>query len=130
MPTRFFAKELPDQPIYIAGRPYKFDFLATDDNWLISEFESAIRQGVGGIVEINQAQYDESLKKKTGNSSPQLFQRATEINPFRHAQAARPVVVVGDSVDRTITQPLGPAEPIAVTPPKVFLPKVGKPPTK
>lgn len=129
--TRFYTKELPESPIYIQGRPFRFDFMATEDGWLISEFSNAIAQGIGGIVEITKEQYDESIKKKSESPSQPSFQRRSEIipSPFNHAPAARPAVVVGSNIPGQRPLPsMGGAEPIVVTPPKVFLPSVGKNP--
>lgn len=131
--TRFFAKELPEQPIYISGRPYRFDFLATEDAWLIGELQNAALSGVGGIIEITKDAYDESLKKKSGTPSPPSFlnRRPELVAPqFQPpAPGARPAVLVGDNrPGRNGPPPLSPAEPITVTPPRVFLPQVGKAP--
>jgi hypothetical protein len=130
MATKFYSKDLPDQPIYIQGRPYKFDFIATDDPWLIGEFENAIRAQTGGISEVSKEAYDEALKKKS-SSAPSLpnFQRSAEIRPhqFQSQPVARAAVVVGNPAGPPPN--LGPAEPIVVTPPKVFMPKVAKVPS-
>jgi hypothetical protein len=140
--TKWYKKELPDQAVYISGRPYKFDFMATSDPWLINEFDSAIRHQSGGIVEITQAQYDESIKKKQQSPSPfnspwRQEIRAPQFNP---AQPARAAVVVGDAPpprnghlglpSANFGQAPAPAEPITVTPPRVFLPTVAKAPPK
>lgn len=123
--TAYFEKELPEQAIYIQGRPFKFDFLATEDDFLIAELRNAARSGVGGVIEITQQQYDEGLKKKENSKLSQpSFQRRTEIAPqWWSGGAARPAVVVGN---RPPPPNLPPAEPISVPSPKIFLPKVGK----
>lgn len=61
---RYFQKDLPDSPVWIAGHPMRFDFLPTEDPALIAEFENCIRNSVGGISEISKAQFDEEVKKK------------------------------------------------------------------
>lgn len=61
---KYFFKELPDTPIYIAGHPLRFDIMQTSDPALINEFENCIRRHQGGIVEITAERYAEELKKK------------------------------------------------------------------
>lgn len=65
MPTRYFSKEIPENPIRLSnGVPLRFEFLATEDTNLQAELDMAISRSVGGVVEINAAEYDELLKKK------------------------------------------------------------------
>jgi hypothetical protein len=122
----FFNKELPEQPIYVQGRGLKFEFMATEDDFLIGELRNAVRGGYGGVIEITREQYDEGVKKKENSkNSSQPFQRRAEITPqwSQPTAAARPAVVLGN---RQPPANLPPAEPISIPSPKVFLPKVGK----
>lgn len=66
MSTAYYSKELPDQPIYILGRAYRFDVFATDDQELIRHLDSAARKHVGGVFKITKSEYEQAqeLKKK------------------------------------------------------------------
>lgn len=71
---RYFKKELPENPVYCRGQPFRFDFLATDDMLLISELDKCIRKQMGGVISITEAEYTEEVKKKeqsikSGNNS-------------------------------------------------------------
>lgn len=85
---KYFAKDLPDSPVYIFGQPMRFDFIPVDDPALIAELDNCIKRSVGGIFEITKAQFDEEVKKKEqekllGNNSKQPHQRQ-ELTAFQH----------------------------------------------
>ena len=61
---RYFLKEIPTNPIYVMGQPYRFDFLATEDPLLISELDKCIKHQRGGVVAITQETYEAEVKKK------------------------------------------------------------------
>lgn len=51
------------------GQPLKFDILATQDTLLIAELDKCAARGVGGVMTLTEAQYNEEVKKKeTGQS--------------------------------------------------------------
>lgn len=79
MSTAYYSKELPEQPLYIGGKPYRFDFLATEDPALIKHLDLAAARHVGGVLKISQAQYeaglDEKKKQTSTPSSRRLHQR-------------------------------------------------------
>jgi hypothetical protein len=67
---KFYAKELPESPVYVAGHPLIFDFMETEDSALIAELDKCVARHVGGVVEISEEQFiDEIKKKETGNNS-------------------------------------------------------------
>ena len=78
--VRYFKKFDPRQAILLShGGWHRFHGTgewgveATDNAWLIREFETAIKQHRGGIEEITRAEYDSlnaELKKKTKRSKP------------------------------------------------------------
>lgn len=123
--SKYYLKELPEQAIYIGGKAFKFDVLETNDQWLQSELDSAIRQGIGGIISLTKEQFAEESKKKLNATQllPSL-QRQSEIRPqWSSGGGARPAVVLGSQQK---PPNLPPAEPISIPSPKIFLPKVGK----
>lgn len=82
--NRFFAKDLPESPVFVMGHPMTFDFLETSDPTLIAELENCIRRSVGGVSEISAETYAEEIKKKererlSGNNSKPQFRR-TELS--------------------------------------------------
>lgn len=66
---KFYSKELPESPVYVAGHPLVFDFLETEDAALIEELDKCIARHVGGVVSITEDQFREEVKKKE-NGSP------------------------------------------------------------
>jgi len=67
---KFYSKDLPESPVYVAGHPLIFDFLETEDSALISELDKCVARCVGGVKEITQDEFTEEVKKKeSGNSS-------------------------------------------------------------
>lgn len=133
MEPRYYSKELPESPIYLSsGQPMKFDVMTTSDAWLISELDAAIQNGVGGIISITKAQYDDAIKKKSlGQSpvnSPHSRQEISALHhqpiPPRAFQRADRVAVAGSNPQ---TPPL--PDPLQVPDPAQFImPKVGKMP--
>lgn len=80
---RYFKKELPDNPVYCLGQPFRFDFLATEDAVLISELDKCIRKQMGGVIAITKEEYEEELKKK--EASPQ-FGGSSNGSPLRRQE--------------------------------------------
>lgn len=80
---RYYLKEIPDSPVVINGVAMRFDFLQTEDPVLISEFTKCIAAGVGGVLEIDKARYDEEVKKKVSgtqsDANSKLRQRRQEL---------------------------------------------------
>lgn len=73
--TKYYRKELENQPVFIFGHPMRFDFLATEDVVLISELDKCAARGIGGVISITRELYEEEVKKKelemsNGNSKP------------------------------------------------------------
>lgn len=135
METKYYYKELENTAIYLTdGRPFKFDYLATEDSWLIMELDAAIANGVGGVVKITKEQYDEAIKKKQEgkllNSSPQYRQELQASNlhnhtPARAFQGSRVAVVAGKNAASGQGAEL--PDPLQVPDPSQFLmPSVGK----
>lgn len=78
---RYFSKEIPESAVVINGTSMRFDLLETADQILINELDACIARGVGGVVSISEAQYQEEVKKKaSGNSSH------NSLNPRRQRQ--------------------------------------------
>lgn len=75
MSTSYYSKELPDQPLYINGAPYRFEFLATDDPALIKHLDNAAAKHVGGIIKIDKAAYDQAQDLKKKGSQPSFSQK-------------------------------------------------------
>lgn len=66
--TWYFKKELPDNPIFVLGKAYRFDILSIDDEELANHFLNAAAKQIGGVISIDQPEYDELLKKKAQSS--------------------------------------------------------------
>jgi hypothetical protein len=75
MSTSYYSKELPDQPLYINGTPYRFETLATDDPVLSKHLDNAAAKHVGGIVKISKAEYDAAQDLKKKNPQPAFSQK-------------------------------------------------------
>jgi hypothetical protein len=75
--TWYFKKELPNAPFFVDGKAYRFDIFTTDDAVLANHFLNAAAKRIGGIISIDQAEYDSELKKKAQQQplSPAKFQR-------------------------------------------------------
>lgn len=137
MAVTYYAKEIPGTAIYLSnGHPFKFDFLATEDAWLIMELDAAIRNHVGGVIKITKEQYEEGLKKKSEeklrNSSPQYRQELSAPNlfniPARGFPGGRAAAAVAG---RPINAPAGDLpDPLKVPDPSEFvMPTLGKMPS-
>lgn len=61
--SRYYRKEIPESPIYIFGKPLKFEILETADASLIAELDKCIAHGRGGVIAISQDEYE--AEKKT-----------------------------------------------------------------
>lgn len=72
MPTYYFKKELPKNPLYdSSGEPIVFEllnahegYLQTDNEKLASELKKSAAAHRGGVLVITEADYAEFLKKK------------------------------------------------------------------
>jgi hypothetical protein len=65
MATRYYRKELPDQPLRLSnGVPLKGELFEVNDPWLISELDMAITRRVGGIIPLEKPEYDVLLAQK------------------------------------------------------------------
>lgn len=107
----WFAKELPDQPFYLSsGKKFTFSTLATEDAWMIGELRSAIRNGIGGVREVTQLEYEEIKKKEREKPSPDSFPRRAELNPFNHLPP-HPASHAGVNSRREMPDPIVPVEP-------------------
>lgn len=72
---------MPEAAVVILGNSMKFDILETADPALIRELDQCIAHGVGGVVSITEAQYQEEVKKKASDSSSH-----NSLNPRRQRQ--------------------------------------------
>lgn len=69
--TKYYMKDLPDNPVWVNGFPLRFDILETGDQTLINELDRCIARQAGGITALTKEQYDEEAKKKaSGNNWP------------------------------------------------------------
>ncbi len=101
--TWFFKKELPDSPIFVEGKAYRFDIFATSDDTLANHFLNAVAKRIGGIINIDQPEYDEMVKKKAQSppSSVPVKRQREEVRQrhglglLRKEKDAAPVVGVG-----------------------------------
>jgi hypothetical protein len=80
--TWYFRKELPDSPIFIEGIHMRFDILATDDERLANHLLNATAKRIGGVLSINQDEYDDLVKKKA-QSQPSLAPRKPQREEVR-----------------------------------------------
>lgn len=91
---RYFSKEIPETAVVINGTSMRFDILETADPVLIQELDNCVARGVGGVVAISEAQYQEEVKKKAqGNSShdslnPRRQRQELSANQFLSLRAA------------------------------------------
>jgi hypothetical protein len=73
---KFYQKEIPETAVVILGNSMRFDILETADPILIVELDKCIARGVGGVISISEAQFQEELKKKKeGLLSPDSLNR-------------------------------------------------------
>lgn len=66
---KFYSKEIPESPVYVAGHPLVFDYLETEDAALIAELDKCVARGIGGVMSVTQEQFEVEVKKKN-NESP------------------------------------------------------------
>ena len=144
MPTKFYAKEIPESPIFINGHGLRFDFMETEDSMLIAELDKCVARGVGGVMSITQEQYSEEIKKKelsaslNGSLKPQQRQEISALrldarrvveavaNPApRAGMFAKPQIPTDQLANGRVSQPM--PEPIEVPTPESFV--VMRPPT-
>lgn len=98
MPTKYYQKELPESAVYVKGAPLKFDLLQTQDPSLIEELDRCVSRGVGGVISITEAQYQEELKKKELESSSRHSSNQPRGRQELSAPSARHVA---EAIDRT-----------------------------
>ena len=86
---RYFQKDVPTRGLLMPnGKRLEFEFydpnqpgfLKTEDQYVISQIENAVRNRVGGVHEVTEAEYAVFLKKK---SELQLKQPSVLEQPFR-----------------------------------------------
>ena len=100
---RYYRKEIEESPVFIAGHPYRFSILATEDTILITELDKCAIRGVGGVIRITKEEYDSEYEKKNQlnllnlSSKPQQRQ---EISALR-LDARRVVEAVSNPAPRT-----------------------------
>ncbi len=76
MPTKFYRKDIPEMPVYIFGKPLKFEILETADPALIEELDKCIQFGRGGVIAMTAEQFEEEAKKKpSGTSSESVYKQ-------------------------------------------------------
>lgn len=74
--VKYYAKDIPEMPVYINGTPLRFEVLATSDPMLITELDKCIRGQRGGVSAITQEEYEAAEKKKpTAISSESAFRQ-------------------------------------------------------
>lgn len=72
----FYSKELPDQPLYLNGKAYRFDLMETEDQSLIRLLDSACARRIGGVTKLTEQQYlDKKKQKQSSLSSPKQYKR-------------------------------------------------------
>lgn len=77
---RYFLKELVSSPLYLSsGAQLKWEsavndqgILATEDGYILSQLDSAIRRRVGGVLEIDQARYEQEKKNSENTAESDL----------------------------------------------------------
>lgn len=116
-------------PIWVNGHPLKFSCLKTEDQWLINELRSAIKQGIGGVYELkDETEYNECVKKNKEEKLRSNF-RSSEILPAHLSQQPHQFIRQGArvAVDADSTPPREMPDPITVPDPKTFImPTIGK----
>lgn len=135
---RYFYKELVQTPLYLPnGNRFPFDNVgnnegvwATDDPFLISEAENAMRSAKGGVSEIPQDLYDDLIKKKVASPSLNGLRPSPMLNPApRLAFHHQDLSVTGGPVVAVVTaEKTEKPDPVTVPEPKSFKrPKTGRP---
>lgn len=91
MPTKYFKKELPKNPLFSAsGEQIRFDFISpnigfmqTEDPALITELEKCIAQKRNGVLPCTEEEFAEFQKKKQdlASSVSQLAESGIPIQP-------------------------------------------------
>lgn len=86
---KFYSKEIPESPVYVAGHPLVFDVLETEDAALIAELDKCVARGVGGVMTITQEQFEVEVKKKSNgqlsNGSLRPKQQRQELSAMQLA---------------------------------------------
>jgi hypothetical protein len=76
MPTKYYRKDIPEMPVYIFGKPLKFEILETSDASLIEELDKCIQFGRGGVIGISAQEFEQEAQKKTsGISSESVYKQ-------------------------------------------------------
>lgn len=104
---KYYQKELVSNRLYlkVTGAPVAWEpigddqgVLATENDIVIKELDQAVARHVGGVIEIDQEQYDSAKKKALGNPSLlNLVRDRQSINGmmFQQPQSAVPAVISG-----------------------------------
>lgn len=147
MAKSFYLKELVQQPLYLPNGmkvPFEdiggsYGLLATEDPTLVSELNKAVKSHTGGVIALNEAEYNEwQAKKKASASSSQSQTRDREALspiPFQQIQALRAAGAVADvnvpgiNSPHQVAQQAGQQKVEPLTVPSTFTkPKAGKVP--
>jgi len=150
--TRYFLKEKTSRPLYLpngAKAPFEsaggdYGLLATEDQYLTTELDKAVKMHVGGVVALTAEEYNSWTEKKKAseqslNSSQPKDREILGPIPFQELQrirAAGAAAVVSGMAPGQPTVVAGPGraqqqanqqkvEPLA-TPSQFSKPKVGK----
>lgn len=105
---KFYQKEMPETAVVINGNSMRFDLLETADPILIGELDNCIARGVGGVMSITEAQYQEEVKKKQlGNPSHDSLnpRRQREELSANHLLNLRAAGAVGNNANGQFAQP-------------------------
>ena len=92
MSKRYYRKELPEAPVFIAGHPFTFEVYATEDPKMIEELDRCATRGVGGVIAITEEEFKVADQKKTiesgsGSSFKQQNHNRVEISALRALHA-------------------------------------------
>lgn len=136
IPFQYYLKELPDQPLFLpSGQKVPWDVIdpetgvfKTDDAGLIFQLSNAAANRVGGVVRIDEAQYEELKKNRRvapvnlpppeRHSLPQAPLRVAPALALSPAEAAKSDVVaeVAKGLEGT-PPPVTPPPVVDVQPP-------------
>lgn len=144
---RFYLKEIVSTKLYLpTGMAVPFEdiggsygLLQTQDPNLIAELDKAVKAHTGGVIPLNEAEYNEWVaKKKSSQSSSQSQTRDREALspiPFQQIQALRAAGAVADvnvpgiNSPNQVAQQAGQQKVEPLTVPSTFTkPKAGKVP--
>ena len=104
MDNRYYKQDKPDTPLYLSnGQHLVFPttdgitgYLATNDNFLVGEINTAINKCMGGVAVCTKDEYKEYLKKKSSGRTPQKKWRE-EIKAGYAMDSSLPPQLEGDA---------------------------------